>query len=68
VVLDIPGHPAICPAACGNDTLRRSLTLQALARIVRCYLAINGDAEVCGGWQGSSRDRIGQAVITGRAA
>jgi putative transposase len=67
-VLAIPGSPGICPAACGNDTPRRSLTFQALTRIVRWHLAIKGDAEVCGGRQGSSRSRIGGAAGTGRAA
>ena len=62
VVLDIPGPPAICPAACGNDTPRRSLTFQALTRIVRHHLAIEGDAEVCGGQWGSSSGRVGRAV------
>ena len=68
VVLDIPGSLAIRPAACGNDTPRRSLTFQALTRIVRRYLAIEGDAEVCGGRWRSSRGRVGPAVTTGRAA
>ena len=68
VVLAIPGPPAICPAACGNDTPRRSLTFQALTRIVRHHLAIEGDAEVCGGQWGSSSGRVGRAVIAGRAA
>ena len=68
VVLDIPGPPAIRPAACGNDTPRRSLTFQALTRIVRHHLAIKGDAEVCGGQWGSSPGRVGRAVIAGRAA
>jgi putative transposase len=68
VVLDIPGSPGICPAACGNDTLRRSLTFQASTGIVRRHLAIEGDAEVCGGRQGSSHSRIGGVAATGRAA
>jgi putative transposase len=68
VVLDIPGPPAICPAACGNDTPRRSLTFQVLTRIVRRHLAIEGDAEVCGGQQGSSCGRVGRAAVTGCAA
>jgi putative transposase len=68
VVLDIPGPLAIRPAACGNDTPRRSLTFQALARIVRRHLAIEGDAEVCGGRWGSSCGRVGPAGTTGRAA
>ena len=68
LVLAIPGSAGICPAACGNDTLRRSLTFQALTRIVRQHLAIKGDAEVCGGRQGSSRSGIGGAAGTGRAA
>jgi putative transposase len=68
IVLDTPGPPGICPAACGNDTPRRSLTFQAPTRIVRRHLAIEGDAEVCGGRQGSSSGRGGGAVITGRAA
>jgi hypothetical protein len=53
VVLGTPGCPAICPSACSNDTLRRSLTFQALAGIVRCHLVIRGDAEVCGGSRAS---------------
>ncbi len=68
VVLDIPGSLAIRPAACGNDTPRRSLTFQALTRIVRRYLAIEGDAEVCGGRWRSARGRVGRAVTPGRAA
>ncbi len=67
-VLATPGCPGICPAACVNDTLRRSLTFQASTRIVRCHLAIEGDAEVCGGRQGSSHSRIGAVADTGRAA
>ena len=68
LVLATPDPWGICPAACGNDTLRKSLTFQASTRIVRRHLAIKGDAEVCGGWQGSSRSRIGGADATGRAA
>jgi putative transposase len=68
LVLATPGSPGICPAACGNDTLRRSLTFQASATIVRRHLVIKGDAEVCGGRQGSSRSRIGGVAATGRAA
>jgi len=68
IVLATPGPPRICPAACGNDTPRRSLTFQAPTRIVRRHLAIDGDAEVCGGRQGSSSSRVGRAVVTGRAA
>jgi len=68
LVLATPDSPRICPAACGNDTPRRSLTFQALTRIVRWHLAIKGDAEVCGGRQGSSHSRIGGAADTGRAA
>ena len=68
VVLDIPGPPAIRPVACGNDTPRRSLTFQALTRIVRRHLSIEGDAEVCGGRWRSSRSRVGRAATPGRAA
>jgi putative transposase len=67
-VLATPGSPGICPVACGNDTLRRSLTFQASTRIVRRHLAIKGDAEVCSGRQGSSHSRIGAVADIGRAA
>jgi len=67
VVLDIPGCPAFCPASCSYDTPRRSLTFQVLTGIVRHHLAIEGDAEVCGGRWGSSCSGVGRPVAPGRA-
>ena len=55
VVLDIPGSLAIRPAACGNDTPRRSLTFQALteslgvtyqSKVMRRYAVAGGGLHV----------------------